>query len=517
MKKAFIKLYVYEDRQKVEGMLLAYALERKAPVLVDLYHGERMPNEIRSSFLDRKTRVYMLPQGRELDAIIQSFHLKNCNASIIDLYRRLKWLRMPFDPLTAPEKMGLDPLPCSYMEKCLQRFRTPDALLERRILPDEYPVMWRQIKEYLRRAIKAEQEIVRQMKEIKQNFPYGDIQLQMGGEVRASVSLYQLKKCVRLTEKSKDGLYWEYQKWADMESPKSFQQYIKFLKEGYRLVRCIEDSPHLIKNILKEYKILEYGKHYEGKVDLPGKLLELASVPLGMQMVLADYGQALSQIVLRWAGERREKVRKDEYPLVFGNGVAGCLRHGVSVAKWGDIKKKIDEWRLCHSGLTSFWEETLRIFWYSCHTHKSVGTKAFYLSWECSALVVTLSSGRKLYFRNAKLICEKKQWMLRVTEPRDGKTSVTKQHFMPDILELLAEAVVEEIVLEHAAMLRKMGACVVCTSRRKILFFMSEGDVQMQDRGLLKRVLCSKEQKIAPIISYGGGHSNAGYSRRMGK
>lgn len=509
MKKAYIKLFSYEDKQKTEGMLLAYALEDQAPVLVDLYHGERIPDEIRDCFLDKKTEIYLFPKGKEIDGIVQSLHLRSCRAVVIDLYRRMKWLRLPLDPLAVPESMGLEPFPCSYTGDCLLRFRTADTFQGRRIFPDEYPAIWKQVKEYLRWVIRAERTVAGQMDCMEQDFPYGEIFLRLDGGALVPVELHKLENRVRLDKEYQSRFYWKYQEWDGRKQPVTYQAYAGFLKKGYQLVQSMERNPQIVKRILEKQGILEDCRHYEGRVDLPGQLFELSSVPMGKQMVLADYGQVLWQVVLCWAGERRQRVKEEEYPLICGDGVTGYFRHGLPVAEHEDMKKKIDEWRMCHPKLTSFWDDILKAFWYTCNTKKTTDEKVLCLFWENDSLVVRIPSGRRLYFQKAELIYEKNQWMLCVAESDDGKTERKKRYFLSAVLEQLAEAAVEEIVIDRAQVLRKMGACVVCTSRRKLLFYMDREAVQIQDRRLLKRILRLEEMELVPSIFYGGGKENA--------
>lgn len=247
MKKAYIKLFSYEDGQKTEGMLLAYALEDGTPILVDLYHGERIPDEIRDCFFDKKTKIYLLPTGREVDGIIRCLHLRNHKAVIIDLYRRMKWLRMSPDPLAAPESMGIASFPCSYIEDCMLRFRTADTFQGRRVFPDEFPVTWKLVRDYLKWVIRVAQTVVSQMDGMGQEFPYGEIFLRVDGQPTAPVELYKLENRIRQDKEYQSRFYQRYQEWNERKQPATYQQYMGFLIRGYQLVRSLERNPQIIR------------------------------------------------------------------------------------------------------------------------------------------------------------------------------------------------------------------------------------------------------------------------------
>lgn len=156
-------------------MLMGYAIDDGEINVVDFTKNERVSTEV----------VRWLKSPRVIKHAFNVEYVKRCverrfrfqvaddDFSWKSTDKIVKQYALPADEMVLSNLLGFKQYECSYIDVCLQRFCEPEhiSVHERRIFPQEFPALWRNVVKYCKWLVYAEKSI----REHLRNYPVDEM------------------------------------------------------------------------------------------------------------------------------------------------------------------------------------------------------------------------------------------------------------------------------------------------------------------------------------------------------
>lgn len=153
--------HIYDD--SFEIMLIAYAIDDNPVKIVDLSKNDQIPSELHMALLDNYVCKYTLDSVYERGAIEKAIYdtKKVLQKNWISIFSVLKCFSIPKDLEDIATLYDMKKAKCDYIHKYDSFFSKPmcAADIKKRVMPEEYPVIWQHIKDYLKWQVEIMRDI----------------------------------------------------------------------------------------------------------------------------------------------------------------------------------------------------------------------------------------------------------------------------------------------------------------------------------------------------------------------
>ncbi len=157
--------YKHIQDDSFEIMLIAYAIDDNPVEIVDITDGESMPVKLRKALLDTAVCKFTLDSIYERRSIEKGVYdmKKMIQKGWISVFSVLNCFGLPKDLDEIAELYNMIKPKCDYIHKYDSFFSKPMCApkIKKRVMPEEYPVIWKNVKEYVKWQVDTMRNIVR--------------------------------------------------------------------------------------------------------------------------------------------------------------------------------------------------------------------------------------------------------------------------------------------------------------------------------------------------------------------
>lgn len=161
------------EAEDFQVLLMGYAVDDGEIQVIDFTKNERIPMEVvrwmKSPFVMKHALDIELVKGSMEQRL--RFQISRKDMSWKSTERLVKQYTLPADVFALQDIFRLKSTPCSYIDACLQRFCEPEhiSIEERRIYPQEFPALWRNVKKHCEWMVYVERSVRERLKKYPVN------------------------------------------------------------------------------------------------------------------------------------------------------------------------------------------------------------------------------------------------------------------------------------------------------------------------------------------------------------